>query len=182
MNVMRWGVIGPAIMAACIGMTAVPATAADMGGGIGGPRYDEPPLDMPFSSIWQGLYGGVHLGYGDAGRTDGILGGGQLGYNWQVSRFVYGLEADFSVTDTSVDWLASARGRAGFLLDDRLLAYGTAGIGFADAFGDTETDFVYGLGLEGKLSEAMTARLEYLTYDDLDVDVIRAGLSFKLGR
>ena len=181
MKLIRWGVIGPAIMAACVGTAAIPAIAADFGGPP--PRYPEPPpMEMPFSSVWQGLYGGVHLGYGDAGRTDGVVGGGQLGYNWQANRFVYGLEGDISVTDTSVDWLASARGRAGFLLDDRLLAYGTAGVGFANAHDDTETDFVYGLGLESKLSEAMTARLEYLTYNDLDVDVIRAGLNFKLGR
>ncbi len=181
MKLIRWGVIGPAIMAACVGTAAIPAIAADFGGPP--PRYPEPPpMEMPFSSVWQGLYGGVHLGYGDAGHTDGVVGGGQLGYNWQANRFVYGLEGDISVTDTSVDWLASARGRAGFLLDDRLLAYGTAGVGFANAHDDTETDFVYGLGLESKLSEAMTARLEYLTYNDLDVDVIRAGLNFKLGR
>jgi len=178
MKFIRGGVIGPAIMAACMGMATIPATAAD----FGGPRYTEPPLDVPFSSVWQGLYGGVHLGYGEDWHSDGVVGGGQLGYNWQANRFVYGVEADVSVTDTSIDWLASARGRAGFLLDDRLLAYGTAGVGFADGHGDTETDFVYGLGLEGKLSERMTARLEYLTYNDIDVDVIRAGLNFKLGQ
>ncbi|HEX7074974.1 MAG TPA: outer membrane beta-barrel protein [Hyphomicrobiaceae bacterium] len=177
MKLNRGGVIGPAIMAACIGIATTPAIAAD----FGGPRYAEPPMEMPFSSIWQGLYGGVHLGYGDAGHTDGVVGGGQLGYNWQANRFVYGLEGDISVTDTSVDWLASVRGRAGILLDDRLLAYGTAGVGFADIHDDTETDFVYGLGLESKLTEAMTARLEYLNYNDIDVDVIRAGLNFKFG-
>lgn len=178
MRLLRGGVIGPAIVAACISMATVPATAAD----FGGPRYSEPPLDVPFSSVWQGLYGGVHLGYGEDWHSDGVVGGGQLGYNWQAGRIVYGLEADVSVTDTSADWLASGRGRLGFLLDQRLLAYGTAGVGFANGHNDTETDLVYGLGLEGKLSESMTARIEYLTYDDLDIDVIRAGLNFKLGR
>ncbi len=181
MNLMRWGVFKPAIMAVCVSLAAVPAIAADFGGPP--PRYEEPPpYDAPFSSVWQGLYGGVHLGYGEDWHTDGVVGGGQLGYNWQAGRFVYGLEADVSVTDTTVDWLASARGRAGFLLDDRLLAYGTAGVGLADAFDDTETDFVWGLGLEGKLTETMTARVEYLAYDDLEIDVIRGGLNFKLGQ
>lgn len=184
MSLLRGGVIGPAIMAAAISMAAIPATAADMGG----PRYAEPPLDVPFTTVWHGLYGGVHLGYGEAGPADGITGGGQLGHNWQANRIVYGLEADISAADISlghgpsIDWLGTARGRVGFLLDDRLLAYGTAGVGFASGSGDSETDFVYGLGLEGKISETTTARVEYLTYDDLDIDVIRAGLNFKLGR
>lgn len=179
MSTLRGGVIGPAILAACMSMAAIPATAADKSG----PRYHEPPpFDAPFGTYWQGLYGGVHLGYAEAGPSDGIMGGGQLGYNWQAGRIVYGLEGDLSVTDTWAEWLGSARGRFGFLLDDRLLAYGTAGFGFANFDDDTETDLVYGLGLEGKLSETMTARIEYLTYDDLDIDVIRGGLSFKLGR
>ncbi len=178
MKLLRGGVIGPAVVAACLSMAAVSATAAD----LGGRRYQEPPLDLPFNSVWKGLYGGVHLGYGEDWHADGAVGGAQLGYNWQAGSFVYGLEADASLADTSVDWLASARGRVGFLLDQRLLAYGTAGVGFANGHDDTETDLVYGLGVEGKLSETMTARVEYLTYDDLDIDVVRAGLNFKLGR
>lgn len=178
MKLLRGGVIAPALMAACLGLATVPATAAD----LGGPRYAEPPLDVPFTTVWQGLYGGVHLGWAEDSFDDGVAGGGQIGYNWETGRVVYGLEADVSAADTSVDWLASARGRFGFLLDDRLLAYATAGIGFADAYGDTETDFVYGLGIEGKLDDRMSARIEYLAYDDLDIDVIRAGLNFKLGQ
>ena len=187
MKMLRGGVCGSLFMA-CVAMAANPASAADLGGG---PRpYAEPLPEMPFTSVWQGLYGGVHLGYGDAWNGDGIIGGGQIGYNWQADRLVIGAEADISLSDidghgTSVDWLGSARGRIGFLLDPRLLAYATAGVGFADiddlGGSDTETDFVYGLGLEGKLNERMTARLEYLAYDDLDIDVVRAGLNFKLG-
>jgi opacity protein-like surface antigen len=71
----------------------------------------------------------------------------------------------------------------------RILAYGTAGFGIAKAsasFGpfsdsDTESDFVYGLGIEGKINPSMSLRLEYLAFGDLDVDVVRAGINFKLG-
>jgi opacity protein-like surface antigen len=75
-----------------------------------------------------------------------------------------------------------------------VLAYATAGVGIVGASAeasvpgltfsddDTETDFVYGLGLEGNISPGMSARIEYLGYADLDIDVIRAGLNFKLGR
>ena len=50
---------------------------------------------------------------------------------------------------------------------------------FSDS--DTESDFVYGLGIEGKINPSMSLRLEYLAFGDLDVDVVRAGINFKLG-
>ena len=46
---------------------------------------------------------------------------------------------------------------------------------------DTETDLVYGVGVEGKFSGNMSARIEYLTFGDLDVDVVRVGLNYRLG-
>ena len=90
--------------------------------------------------------------------------------------------------------MATARGRVGYLLDPRILGYVTAGFGiasgsaeagipgFAFKIDDTETDFVYGLGLEGKINERMSARIEYLAFSDLDIDIVRAGLNFKLGQ
>jgi outer membrane immunogenic protein len=72
-------------------------------------KYKAPPPD-PWS--WNGLYGGINAGYSfgrdtfkqdfnglpqdPAGRalpTGGVF-GGQLGYNWQVGRWVLGLEGD----------------------------------------------------------------------------------------
>ena len=61
---------------------------------------------------WTGYYIGGNLGYswgegsgpvrlGDAFSADskfsldGVTGGGQFGYNWQVNNWVYGLEFDF---------------------------------------------------------------------------------------
>ena len=46
---------------------------------------------------------------------------------------------------------------------------------------DSESDFVYGVGLEGKLTNTMSARIEYLAFSDLEIDIIRAGINFKLG-
>ena len=44
-----------------------------------------------------------------------------------------------------------------------------------------ESDFVFGLGVEGKISETMSARVDFLTGGDVDADVVRAALNFKLG-
>jgi outer membrane immunogenic protein len=173
-----------------------------------------PPRGYPdgayYPSIWQGLYAGVHIGFGDG---DGVLGGGQLGYNWQSGSVVYGFEADFAVSSieedvracngfacahasASLDWLATVRGRVGFLIDPRILAYATAGFGIASWSAEggitgcpecsikldgRETDFVFGLGVEGKISDTMSTRVDFLSGGDVDADVVRAALNFRLG-
>jgi outer membrane immunogenic protein len=77
--------------------------------------------------------------------------GGQAGYNWQVSNFVFGVETDISYIGASntflppntvadncgptcgvsatneLTWLSTFRGRAGFAVD-RFLVFGTAGV------------------------------------------------------
>jgi outer membrane immunogenic protein len=88
--------IGIAALALLIAAAAtVPATADGTRGPAG---FDRPY----YPSIWQGLYGGVHLGYGWSGDADGFVGGGQVGFNWQSQQFVYGIEADISLSDISV--------------------------------------------------------------------------------
>jgi opacity protein-like surface antigen len=65
---------------------------------------------IPWS--WSGLYLGAHVGsalsttdiadpfvvalFGDQVRSPGFIGGGQIGYNYQVGQTVFGLEADVS--------------------------------------------------------------------------------------
>jgi outer membrane immunogenic protein len=184
MHGLRGALFGLASLAG-IGAAFVPAIAADKG-----PRYapPPPPSPPPFSSIWQGLYGGVHLGIGDSGDGSGAIGGVQLGYNWQANRIVYGIEGDLSLADIetrhgdSIDWLGSVRGRLGYLLDPRLLAYATAGVGTTGDGRGGDAEFVYGMGVEGKFSELTSLRVEYLHYNDADADIVRAGLNFKLGR
>src|ERR1700760_1873279 len=69
---------------------------------------------------WSGFYIGGNVGYswGRSGDTttftngagtlfttaassnlDGVVGGGQIGYNWQTQNWVWGLEADIQGTD-----------------------------------------------------------------------------------
>jgi outer membrane immunogenic protein len=155
------------------------ASAADLGTRPA-PVYTKAPIAAPYYS-WTGFYIGGNAGYAwgtsDADtavpglpftavadqysaaasselRPKGFTGGGQIGYNWQWSRSVWGLEADFdsfhltdsavgtvtppgnstltSSTSFSTDWLLTARGRVGFLATDRALIYGTGGLAAAN--------------------------------------------------
>ncbi len=77
-----------------------------------------PPVAVDPGYNWSGFYAGFNIGYGlgrsattvdfiDAGvnaplsssagtfNLDGVIGGGQIGYNWQREMFVLGLESDF---------------------------------------------------------------------------------------
>src|SRR5262245_28225232 len=181
MGVLRKCVVGLTVLA---GWCSFALTAASADGYIAGSAAN----DLP--AIWRGLYGGVHLGHADADGGNGVVGGVQLGYNWQSQRIVYGVEGDVSLSDANaIDWLASLRGRVGYLIQPRILLYGTAGLGLVNG-GTTDTGFVYGLGVEGKITRSMSARVEYLAYDTDNnnghhshsdtVGVIRAGLNFKL--
>jgi outer membrane immunogenic protein len=104
---------------------------------------------------------------GGTGRQSGVIGGGQVGYNWQVNQFVLGVEADAVGTGLNgssgtatrsfgppillatvnqtvtvdfgrIDWMASFRGRAGFAVD-RALFYVTGGAAVAGIAGSTTT-------------------------------------------
>src|SRR5215469_11875750 len=64
------------------------------------PVYRGPPPPLPFY-IWTGVYVGAHagggwadLGVGDTGT--GFIGGGQIGYNYQINQWVLGVEADIA--------------------------------------------------------------------------------------
>lgn len=88
-------------------------------------------------------------------NSDGFVGGGQIGYNYQMGQFVLGLEADLQYLDarqqsalvvvasdgagstgtfttvarSRVDWLGTVRARAGFAID-RTLIYATGGLAY----------------------------------------------------
>ena len=102
-------------------------------------------------------------GTGSANNIDGIIGGGQIGYNWQSGPILFGLEADFqgsgerggstfcqtaacplgSLTgsvDHKLRWFGTARARAGWLPTDRVLLYVTGGL----AYGQIDSDYTLG--------------------------------------
>ena len=174
------GVVGLTVLAG-FGLAATAALADESYTSVGAAwSYYDPP------SMWRGLYGGAHLGHADTDGDSGFVGGVQLGYNWQTQQIVYGVEGDVSLSgSSSIDWMASLRGRLGYLIQPRILAYGTAGVGFING-GGTDTRFAYGVGVEGKITPALSARLEYLAITDDNahsdgVGVILAGVNIKLG-
>jgi outer membrane immunogenic protein len=184
-----------ALGAAVSSLLASSALAADLGSGPPRANSDPYPHQAPFT--WTGLYVGAHLGYGwsdvdwqEAGfdgshSGEGALAGGQIGYNIQVGKVVYGVEADMSGSfidggnsccGHTVNWLASARGRLGFAgYDSRMLFYATAGAAWADieySGSVTETHFgwVAGGGVERAFTPNLTGRIEYLYYGFDSVD------------
>lgn len=126
-------------------------------------------------------------------RQGGYTGGFELGYDWQVDNFVIGVVGDiasvrysdvqsaFSSTPatytetTTLNWMGTARARAGFLFADTVLAYVHGGL----AVGDVTTSFFstnpngvsrgkanqvgyqVGIGLEGMVTENVSLGIEY---------------------
>ena len=92
------------------------ASAAD----LAARPYTKAPVMAPVYD-WTGFYIGGNVGYswgrssdtstltngagtvlfttGAGANMDGVIGGGQIGYNWQVQNWVWGLEADIQGSD-----------------------------------------------------------------------------------
>jgi len=151
------------------------------------------PIAAPVAIYnWTGFYAGGNVGYG-WGNADtfvnplpsaaafvnllpqtlspdpkGVLGGVQAGYNWEFSRFVFGVEADIQGTDINgtttrtpiiqangtalpgagflsaherLNWFGTVRLRAGYAVIDRVLLYVTGGVAYGDVNYAAQTDF-----------------------------------------
>jgi outer membrane immunogenic protein len=170
-------IAGAAIVAfALAGVTA--ASAAD----LPARTYTKAPVYVDPGFNWSGFYVGGNVGYSwgrsrnsetlsqlnsgvglatatGTNNVDGVIGGGQFGYNWQMANWLFGLETDIqgsgergSSTFTCVgcadsgsnittsltqklDWFGTARARAGILATPTLLLYGTGGF----AYGEVKT-------------------------------------------
>lgn len=183
------------ILLASMGVLAAAAgnaSAADLGPYK--PYNPPPPEPAPIyqPAIWDGAYAGVNGGYGwsNGGPTepDGGFGGGQIGYNWQRDRIVFGIEGDFQGSGVSgraftfdgdtarsdMNWFSTVRGRVGIAQGPWLL-YGTGGVAFADIDSrvnlvgspsfhdsDTQTGYAVGGGLEWAFAPNWSAKAEYL--------------------
>ena len=146
-----------------------------------------PECDFSWTGFYIGLRGGygwssnddVHIRLFDENQdfivdpshqnldSDGFVGGGELGFNWQVGKwFVLGAEADFSGSDINgdssrvhdipqfspdmnefrtsqdVDWFGTVRGRVGFVPWCRVMLYGTGGFAYGNVDDSGVLDFV----------------------------------------
>ncbi len=181
-------------------------------GSYGG--YKDLPAAAPQPS-WQGFYFGASAGWSwtsvnaannvliltndgtvpfSSPGSDGIFGGGQLGYNIQSGNFVYGIEADLGALDdgasgsyasagrilrvkSSVGFYGDVTGRAGLMMGNALL-YAKAGFAFftgnvhvSDATdgisqdSGTFTGWTLGGGVEYKLTRNLSVKAEYQYFD-----------------
>jgi outer membrane immunogenic protein len=152
------------------------------------------PIATPPALGWYGAYLGVHAGGawgyfrtlpplpGPTGIGGHATFGGQIGYNWQAGRIVYGAEADMSWIEIRArspgarfdeDWMATLRVRAGYTIE-QFLFYLTAGVGFTGVetavvgFGSdsaVRAGFTGGFGVENRFAPAWSGRIEALFVD-----------------
>jgi len=155
------------LVAAMLASTSAVSDAADPSRV---PAYRAPP-PIPFGYNWSGFYAGAHAGVGwsggDGGSSSGFLGGGQVGYNYQINNhWVVGLEADISGTtikdsvsatvvgpgailtgraEASLDWVSTLAPRLGYTFDSWMV-YGKLGGAWAHGSG-TASVAMNGVGL-----------------------------------
>jgi len=150
-------------------LTGGQASAADLGGKVPPPE----PIPIDVGNDWAGIYFGGHLGGVIDGDED-VVGGLQLGNNWQRGNFVFGAEGDISFADET---FGTVRGRLG-VANRKWLIYGTGGV----AIDDSDTGYVAGGGIEYKIAANMSMGVDALYYDiDDDFTVVRGRLSWHFG-
>ena len=208
--------------------TAISTAAVSVASAADLPARAAPPAPIFAAApvfTWTGFYAGVNAGWGwrdddeesvvltgpgipaglagtldfENGDDGGFVGGGQIGYNYQIGSFVVGLEADIQWADTGddqdvvftpgagntgvfvpgefenegADWFGTVRARAGVAFD-RVLVYATGGL----AYTEDNTGWVAGGGVEWALpvnwfgSSAVTFGVEglWVSLDEDDDD------------
>ncbi|HEY4140068.1 MAG TPA: outer membrane protein [Pseudolabrys sp.] len=180
------------------------ASAADM------------PARMPMKAVpylavynWTGFYVGANIGYGwgrdTAGGSstslNGVIGGGQIGYNWQMNNLVLGLETDFQGSGQRADatgggatltervrYFGTVRGRLGYAWD-RTLVYVTGGYAYTNVGADltfggltassntTKSGYTVGGGVEYAFAGPWSVKAEYLYVDSGTTTLTVGGIS-----
>jgi outer membrane immunogenic protein len=173
--------------------------------------YKAPPPPVAPAWSWTGFYLGVDVGAAwatdkvsptidDPGTfprsnklsTSGPLGGATIGFNYQLSSFLFGIEGDIGalalansladpgsslgeVDSINNGWYGDATGRLGFVWGPALL-YGKGGWAYFNGQGSTTavgftstqtgafTGWTYGGGLEYRLGGPWSAKIEYLHF------------------
>lgn len=183
--------------------------------GRGGPAYAG---GCDNSGRFSGAYIGLHAGGGSLEQTltgrevpvsvtateDGVVLGGQIGYNWQKCNAVFGIEADFAWAnldskrdflfgianlERETNWLGSIRTKSGVVVGD-LFLYATGGIAFMNASAklrigseelkfsdDTRVGWVAGVGTEYAFNDRISITSDVLYYG-FGTDTGRADVNF----
>jgi outer membrane immunogenic protein len=178
------------------------------------------PQDVFFFGEFPNV-GSLERGSGGVGFAGGVHGG----YNWQFApTWVAGIEADWTGTEAkasftqpwvntvtgvrpnalasmslNTDWLASVRGRIGYLVTPAALVYFTGGAAWAKfdyagrslnetatfiaqtQFTETKPGYVLGGGLEYAFARNWSARAEYLYYHFNNTDAAVTGVPDSTG-
>jgi outer membrane immunogenic protein len=101
-------------------LAAIAVASAASAADLAARPYTKAPVMAPVYD-WTGFYIGGNVGYswgrssdtstltngagtvlfttGAGANMDGVIGGGQIGYNWQIQNWVWGLEADIQGSD-----------------------------------------------------------------------------------
>jgi outer membrane immunogenic protein len=164
------------------------ASAADLG--TAAPAYTKAPVYAPVNN-WSGWYIGGNVGYGwgngdtslaestaiigfanqsFGNHSNGVIGGGQIGYNWQVGSLVTGLEADIQgsgirgtsnsrltsifgpsntingSSEAKLSWFGTVRARLGVTLTPSLLLFGTGGLAYGNVRNSANADASFNAG------------------------------------
>jgi outer membrane immunogenic protein len=165
-----------ALAVALLGSVAAPALAADL------PSRKEAPVYIAPAPVysWTGFYVGAEFG-GQFGKntgslvnnytqntylttgsynTSGVIGGGLVGYNYQINQFVLGVEGDLTGSsnqgrytnaigsasvETQYGFGGGIRGRLGYAID-RTLIYATGGWAFENIKQTYNTDYNFATG------------------------------------
>jgi outer membrane immunogenic protein len=184
-----------------IGVTLTVLTAADVATAADMSVPPMPAAFVPPPFSWTGFYIGANLGGGWASGTlsdnftgaslgtssTGVVGGSQLGYNYQIGNLVLGAEWTFDGTSlnasrtvgalqgsTNTDWMTTVAARFGIAANNWLF-YGKAGGGWANnnatltnlnnglqvSTSNTNGGWLAGGGVEYAFAPRWSAKLEY---------------------
>jgi outer membrane immunogenic protein len=199
-------------------LAAGAALAADLPNRRAAPAA--PAFAAPPTFTWTGFYIGANAGYGFGefskdGRlfddADGFVGGGQVGFNYQIGQFVAGLEADLQGADmkagggplilgsqAKIEYFGTVRGRLGVAFD-RALVYVTGGYAFGQAKvsipgllisdDNMHNGYTVGGGIEYAFTNNISLKGEYLyvnledkNFTGLGLGTAKAGAEFSVVR
>jgi outer membrane immunogenic protein len=203
-SVRPFRLIRSSLAATTLAASALAASAADL------PTKARPYTPALSYSGWGGFYAGIAGGWAtgkskhvsDASNAglditnsfnmSGAMIGATLGYNWDIGRWVAGVEGDWSwtnkkgsgndippfpvnfVSGTKEQWLATVRTRGGYSLADDWLLYATGGLAIASIKATVDSSVVsasetktrlgwtVGAGVEKQISGNWSAKAEYL--------------------